>query len=169
MSDSRFAQGQELQSRARRVPATPERPAEAPTPDDTTGDASAAEPDLRKQDNQQRPPAADQAAAPRAAAPVNGVDGFFQGNATGKLRADWLGIQSDFVDDPRRAVEQADILVERAATQLADSITARRRELRDQWQHEGADSGDTAGDDSTEQLRTRLKEYRQLLNQLLET
>ena len=169
MSDSRFAQGQELQSRAVRAPATPERPAEAPAADDTTGNASTAEPDLKKREIPQQAPAADRAAAPPAARPVTGADSFFQGNATGKLRADWLGIQSDFVDDPRRAVEQADILVERAATQLADSITARRRELRDQWYPEGADSGDTAGDDSTEQLRTRLKEYRQLLNQLLET
>jgi len=144
MGDSRFAQGQELRSRARRDPGTPERPVEAPTADDTTGDASAVR-------------------------PVDGAGSFFQGNATGQLRADWLGIQSDFVDDPRRAVEQADLLVERAAAQLTEAVTARRRELRDQWHPGAADSGGDTGDDSTEQLRTGLKEYRQLLNQLLET
>jgi hypothetical protein len=65
----------------------------------------------------------------------------------------WPGIQSMFVDDPRRAVEQA---AQVTSTALADLITAAKeqeRTLRSDWQP------DRTG---TEELRVALRGYRDL-------
>ena len=66
----------------------------------------------------------------------------------------WPAIQSMFVDDPRRAVEQA---AQVTSTALADLITAAKeqeRTLRSDWQP------DRTG---TEELRVALRGYRDLV------
>jgi hypothetical protein len=67
----------------------------------------------------------------------------------------WSAIKAGFVDDPRHSVEEADALVEEAVT----SLTGRRQGLLERWK-------DTDEKD-TEQLRLALREYRELLVQLI--
>jgi hypothetical protein len=102
------------------------------------------------------------------AAPAGTTGRLFPEGAGEKLRDRWQHIQIGFVDDPRHAVKEADTLVDQAATQLAESITANHRSLHDSWDKQGAGS---AADDSgfpTEQLRLTLQQYRSMLNRLLD-
>ena len=71
----------------------------------------------------------------------------------------WSEIQAGFVDEPRRAVEQADGLVADAIKRLAESFARERAQLEGQW-----DRGD---DVSTEDLRQSLKRYRSFFSRLL--
>src|SRR6266508_4112937 len=61
------------------------------------------------------------------------------------LRSRWDAIQTGFVDEPRRAVEQADSLVAEVMQRLAQLFADERGKLEGQW-----DRGD---DMSTEDLR----------------
>jgi hypothetical protein len=183
MSDRRFAEGQDLQSRARRDNDAPEQdpgvveaPGEAPTfpavPAPVPADTSGSEPGAGQgldQATDPRAPAVAKAAGAHTGGSVDHTGGFFQGSATEKLRDRWQGIQIDFVDDPRHAVEQADTLLEQVAAQLTDSIATRRRELRVRWNYDGTGSAAADSGSPTEELRTSLQDYRRLLNRLLET
>jgi hypothetical protein len=66
-----------------------------------------------------------------------------------------------FVDDPRRAVHEADAVLAEAATRLARLLEERRRALRADWH---ADGPAPAG---TEELRVALTHYRDMTRQLL--
>ncbi len=77
------------------------------------------------------------------------------------FRERWEAIQTGFVDEPRRAVTQADELVAEVVQQLADTFARERSRLEDQW-----DRGD---DVSTEELRKALQRYRSFFNRLLRT
>ncbi|MER5971336.1 hypothetical protein ABT112_16625 [Streptomyces sp. NPDC002055] len=68
-----------------------------------------------------------------------------------------------FVDGPWRSVEEADALFEEATARITACLAERRRLLRTAWQ-EGAADGDGAG---TEQLRTALRDYRDVMQRLL--
>jgi hypothetical protein len=76
-----------------------------------------------------------------------------------ELRAKWDQIQTSFVDEPRRAVEQADSLVATAMHRLAQVFAEERGGLEAQW-----DRGD---DVSTEDLRVALQRYRSFFTRLL--
>jgi hypothetical protein len=76
-----------------------------------------------------------------------------------KLRSSWDSIQAGFVDEPRRAVEDADHLVARAMQRLAEMFAEERSGLESQW-----DRGD---DVSTEDLRIALQRYRAFFGRLL--
>ena len=78
------------------------------------------------------------------------VDGF---------RSRWSDAQAGFVDEPRRAVEQADALVADAIKHLAESFARERANLEQQW--------DRGGDVSTEDLRQALQRYRAFFTRLL--
>ncbi|MCP3732497.1 hypothetical protein M9978_18905 [Sphingomonas sp. MG17] len=80
-------------------------------------------------------------------------------NETGELRRQWDVVQTGFVDEPRRAVEQADEMVASAMKRLAEVFAAERSELEGQW-----DRGD---DVSTEDLRIALQRYRAFFDRLL--
>lgn len=71
----------------------------------------------------------------------------------------WNDIQAGFVDEPRRAVEQADGLVADAIKRLAESFAKERAQLEGQW--------DRGGDVSTEDLRQALQRYRSFFSRLL--
>jgi hypothetical protein len=71
---------------------------------------------------------------------------FSEGDAK-DFRARWESLQVSFVDEPRRAVEQADSLVAEAIKRLAE------------W-----DRGDNV---STEDLRVALQHYRAFFGRLL--
>jgi hypothetical protein len=75
------------------------------------------------------------------------------------LRNRWEAIQAGFVDEPRRAVEDADALVAQVIRQLAESFAAERTRLEAQWSR-----GDQVG---TEDLRVALQRYRSFFQDLL--
>ena len=80
-------------------------------------------------------------------------------DATSDVRDRWEQIQGSFVDEPRRAVEEADTLVAELMQQLADSFAQERQGLEGQW-----DRGDEV---STEDLRIALQRYRSFFDRLL--
>src|ERR1700756_4551508 len=75
------------------------------------------------------------------------------------LRTRWKEIQTAFVDEPRKAVEQADGLVASAMKRLAEVFAQERSGLEQQW-----DRGDNV---STEDLRVALQRYRSFFDRLL--
>jgi len=78
---------------------------------------------------------------------------------TSDLSSRWLAIQAGFVDEPRRAVEEADGLVAELIQRLARTFAAERARLEEQWSR-----GDQV---STEDLRVSLRTYRTFFNELL--
>ena len=92
-----------------------------------------------------------------AGAPVNTP--LLAGDVVNELRKRWTDIQAGFVDEPRRAVEQADGLVAEAIKRLAETFASERDQLEGQW--------DRGGDVSTEDLRQALQRYRSFFSRLL--
>lgn len=82
-------------------------------------------------------------------------------NDVAEFRARWADLQASFIDDPNRACEQADNLVDLVLVRLTERFTRERDELVRQWDkgHETAD---------TEDLRMAMKGYRSLVDRLLE-
>jgi hypothetical protein len=75
------------------------------------------------------------------------------------FRSQWSKIQTGFVDEPRRTVEDADKLVAAVMQRLAEGFADERSGLEKQW-----DSGDNV---STEDLRVALQRYRSFFDRLL--
>jgi len=75
------------------------------------------------------------------------------------FRARGDAIQVSFVDEPRRAVEQADGLVAVTMKRLAEMFAAERAQLEGQWER-----GENV---STEDLRLSLRRYRSFFGRLL--
>jgi hypothetical protein len=75
------------------------------------------------------------------------------------FRNRWKDIQTGFVDEPRRSVEQADELIAKLLQRLAESFSEQRSHLEQQW--EKSDSA------STEDLRLALRRYRSFFDRLL--
>jgi hypothetical protein len=96
-------------------------------------------------------------AAAMAKEPESGP--LFSQEEAGNLRARWDAIQVGFVDEPRRAVEEADSLVAVAMKRLAEQFSEERSKLEGQW--------DRGGDVSTEDLRIALRRYRSFFGRLL--
>jgi hypothetical protein len=84
---------------------------------------------------------------------------LFSSDEAANLRSQWDAIQVAFVDEPRRAVEQADALVASAMKRLAEQFAEERSRLEGQWDH--------GGDVSTEDLRLALRRYRSFFGRLL--
>ena len=76
-----------------------------------------------------------------------------------KLRSRWEKIQTGFVDEPRKSVQEADALVAQTTKQLAESFSRERNELEQEW-----GQGDNV---STENLRIALRRYRSFFDRLL--
>ncbi|MGW5703374.1 hypothetical protein [Amycolatopsis japonica] len=75
-----------------------------------------------------------------------------------RFRDSWQGIQTAFVDDPRRAVKEADELVAVVIQNLATTFADHKKELESAW---------SQGEPATEDLRIALRRYRSFFNQLL--
>jgi hypothetical protein len=74
-------------------------------------------------------------------------------------RSRWDQIQIGFVDEPRKAVQDADSLVAQTMKRLAEIFSDERKKMEEQW---------SRGDDvSTEDLRMALQRYRSFFNRLL--
>ena len=84
---------------------------------------------------------------------------LFPENESTNFRNRWTEIQAAFVDEPRRAVEQADSLVAEVIKRLASSFADERSKLEGQWGR-----GDNV---STEDLRVALQRYRAFFDRLL--
>ena len=76
-----------------------------------------------------------------------------------ELRTKWEKIQTGFVDEPRKAVQDADALVAAATKRLAEIFAEERAQMERDW-----DRGD---DVSTEDLRIALRRYRSFFDRLL--
>jgi hypothetical protein len=70
----------------------------------------------------------------------------------------WDALKGDFVDEPRRAVRQADELVGELLDELQRLFADQRHTLEQGFAHEGA---------STEDLRLALRRYRSFFDRLL--
>lgn len=71
----------------------------------------------------------------------------------------WTSIQAGFVDEPREAVHQADVLVAETIQRLAETFAREKSTLEEQWSR--------GGDISTEDLRQALRKYRSFFDRLL--
>ena len=84
---------------------------------------------------------------------------LFSESEMGDFRSQWSKVQTGFVDEPRRTVEEADKLVGAVMQRLAEGFAKARSGLEKQW-----DSGDNV---STEHLRLALQRYRSFFDRLL--
>ena len=84
---------------------------------------------------------------------------LFSESEMGEFRSRWSTIQTAFVDEPRRTVEDADKLVASVMQRLAEGFANERSGLEKQW-----DEGDNV---STEDLRVALQRYRSFFDRLL--
>lgn len=80
-------------------------------------------------------------------------------NIGSEFRSEWDRIQVSFVDEPRKAVEQADSLVAQVMQHVARTFSDERKNLEAQWSR-----GDNV---STEDLRIALQRYRTFFSRLL--
>ena len=84
---------------------------------------------------------------------------LFAQNDTQDFHSRWEKIQIGFVDEPRKAVEQADELVVSAIKRLAEVFATERQKLEAEW--------DKTDNVSTEDLRIALRRYRSFFDRLL--
>jgi hypothetical protein len=90
---------------------------------------------------------------------VSGHAALFPVEDTEEFRDRWREIQGAFVDEPRRAVEQANALVEHVSQRLTQVFANERAKLELEWGR--------GKDVSTEDLRQALRRYRSFFDRLL--
>jgi hypothetical protein len=84
---------------------------------------------------------------------------LFADNEAANFRSQWQRIQGSFVDEPRKAVEDADELVASTIQRLAQVFADERAKMEQEW---------SRGDEvSTEDLRQALRRYRSFFDRLL--
>ncbi|HZN55769.1 MAG TPA: hypothetical protein VFB67_10670 [Candidatus Polarisedimenticolaceae bacterium] len=76
-----------------------------------------------------------------------------------EFRQRWRAVQEGFVDEPRRAVKDADALVAEVMKRLTDVFSRERSGLEQQWARRE--------EVSTEDLRVALQRYRSFFDRLL--
>jgi hypothetical protein len=96
--------------------------------------------------------------APAAATTERG-GALFEADEQDELRQRWTEIQTEFVDQPQRSVEQANALVADLTERLVANFRDEQARLEAQW-----DQGDEV---STEDLRVVLQRYRSFFSRLL--
>lgn len=90
---------------------------------------------------------------------TDGRSPLFDEQALREFRLRWDQVQTSFVDEPRRAVEQANALVATVIQRITDQFSEERARLEKQWE-----SGDNV---STEDLRQGFQRYRAFFDRLL--
>jgi hypothetical protein len=103
---------------------------------------------------------ADRQLAEDSAAPLFATD------AATNFRQRWDSVQAGFVDDPRRAVEDADALVAETMQRLAETFAQERKRLEQEFARQPDASG-SASAVGTEELRIALRHYRSFFKRLL--
>jgi hypothetical protein len=126
---------------------------ELPTSALASDDIPAKQPEGPKLVKGQEPKTPDREAAVSEPMPL------FSEMEMGDFRSQWSKVQTGFVDEPRRTVEDADKLVAAVMQRLAEGFASERSGLEKQW-----DSGDNV---STEDLRLALQRYRSFFDRLL--
>ncbi len=94
-----------------------------------------------------------------ARAPEEERAALFAGNEANELRGRWDSIQVGFVDEPRKAVQEADALVSDTIKRLSEVFANERKNLEQQWGR-----NDNV---SSEDLRVALRRYRSFFSRLL--
>jgi hypothetical protein len=84
---------------------------------------------------------------------------LFASDEAKNLRTRWDSIQVGFVDEPRKAVQEADALVSATIKRLSEMFAAERQNLEQQW--------DRNENVSTEDFRVALRRYRSFFSRLL--
>ena len=112
---------------------------EFPTAESARDGNPSKQPDGPKLVKTDEPETLDRAVAVSAPMPL------FSESEMGEFRSQWSKIQTGFVDEPRRTVEDADKLVAAVMQRLAEGFSNERSGLEKQW-----DRGDNV---STEDLR----------------
>ena len=90
---------------------------------------------------------------------TDGPTPLFADDELGGYRARWSAIQTGFVDEPRKAVEEADTLVAELMKRLAEGFADERRQLETHWEQKDQVS--------TEDLRLAMRRYRSFFERLL--
>ena len=126
---------------------------ELPSSELASDDIPAKQPEGPKLVKAPQPETLDKAAAVSEPMPL------FSESEMGDFRSQWGHIQTGFVDEPRRTVEDADKLVAAVMQRLAEGFANERSGLEKQW-----DRGDNV---STEDLRVALQRYRSFFDRLL--
>jgi len=112
-------------------------------------------------DAQTQQPAPAQEAAAGSDPPADGQPHaqLLEDHELQSMLVQWKEIQAEFVDEPRRAVQDADALVAELMQRLAQMFAGEREQLESRW---------AGGDDvSTEDLRRGLRRYRSFFERLL--
>jgi hypothetical protein len=73
-------------------------------------------------------------------------------------RSRWEVVQGDFIDEPRKAVTDADALVGEILDDLSETFHGQRRSLERQWEDD---------ESTTEDMRIALRRYRTFFDRLL--
>lgn len=97
-----------------------------------------------------------------ATGPASGANGevcLFSDAEVGDLRSRWDDVQAEFVDEPKRAVKEADHLVATVVEKLTSSFANERTQLEKRW--------DSGAEVTTEELRVALQRYRTFFGKLL--
>ena len=144
--------------RDQREPSPQPESSERLTTKDMAGAAARRAPEQAEDVRDRQANAGNDATEPNAAAMETNTPLFEQGE-TEDFRSRWNNIQVQFVDEPRRSVEQADELVAQTMKRLAEIFARERERLEQGW-----DSGDNV---STEDLRIALQRYRSFFDRLL--
>lgn len=76
-----------------------------------------------------------------------------------RRRAEWDELQAGFIDDPHRAVGQADRMISDTIDDITRALAREREQLEQEWKD--------AEDAGTEDLRVSFQRYRRLLDRLL--
>ncbi|MFY9691779.1 MAG: hypothetical protein WA369_13040 [Candidatus Acidiferrales bacterium] len=101
--------------------------------------------------------------SPAATAAVRAVEeervALFPSTEANELRARWDSIQVGFVDEPRKAVAEADALVSATMNRLSEIFSRERQGMEEQW--------GPSDNPSTEDFRVALRRYRSFFSRLL--
>ena len=87
-----------------------------------------------------------------------GAAALFGGTEAADFRKRWEKIQIEFVDEPRKSVQQADQLVTSVTERLEQMFRDQKERLEREWDK---------GEISTEELRNAFRRYRTLFDRLL--
>jgi hypothetical protein len=85
-------------------------------------------------------------------------DALIAVDAAADFRARWKVVQGDFIDEPRKAVTDADSMVGEVLDQLEKTFRQQRQSLEQDWAND---------ESSTEDLRVALRRYRTFFDRLL--
>lgn len=112
-----------------------------------------------ERDVESRPSEPEQGVASQPASTQPDFEPLLSEDDTESFRSRWQSIQAGFVDEPRRATEEADRLVAELMARLAETFSDERARLEALWGR-----GEEV---TTEDLRVALQRYKSFFNRLL--